>query len=210
MTTDEIIEVLLEIGAPARLVAEISRRLFTAEANDTALAAARAVSRQSSQRYRDKKSSVTSRDVTSGHVTSPPPVIDPPKEKKGKNPSSTAHPLPPEFQLNDADHEFAHKRGWDEWRRKDEFQRFQDHAQATGRRLTDWRAGWRTWVMSPYNNPKPGAAINGHRRETTAEQGRRLAAQLGRQMQGENGSRGGNEGSDPDVVSLPRDKYGLV
>lgn len=73
--------------------------------------------------------------------------------------------LPEDFALTVADHEFARNRGWDAERRKAEFERFCDHAVSKGRKLTDWHAGWRTWVTSPYNHGK----ANGSKPKTLSD-----------------------------------------
>lgn len=80
------------------------------------------------------------------------------------------------------DLEEAKKRGWASEAAEAEALRFRDHALAKGRTCKDWRAAWRNWLDSPYQqrNSKNGAVANGNDRrpgESLGDLGRRLAAE---------------------------------
>lgn len=131
----------------------------------------------------------------------PPGYTSPPKEKP-KKVSHSACTLPPDFSLNENDQAFAEKHGWDAARTAHEFDRFKAHAEGNGRRQADWHGTWRSWVMSPYNNPKNGQ-VNGYHRETTADKGKRLIADMDAKMRSAAGTAGSDEGRDQNVVCLP-------
>lgn len=73
-----------------------------------------------------------------------------------------AHPLPANFALTEADRQVARSEGWTEAKIDSELQRFKDHAAANGRKQVDWRAAWRNWVRSPFQNAPRAGPTNGH------------------------------------------------
>lgn len=58
---------------------------------------------------------------------------------------------------------YAITKGLTEAQARDQFEAFKDHALSKRRLLSDWDAGWRNWLRSPYQSPS-------HRRTTTHAQ----------------------------------------
>lgn len=128
------------------------------------------------------------------------------ESKKERKKVSAKIALPSDFAFIETDYQACRQAGWSDEKIGSEFDRFKDHAAQNARRCADWHAAWRNWVRSPYQTQ---GKANGHKRETLAEQGRRLAAQFAAKMHGEDGPNGSDSGGDPDAISLSRDQYKL-
>lgn len=109
-----------------------------------------------------------------------------------------AKKLPSDFVLSEADIKFARERGWSDQRIQEQFERFCDHAQATGRRQVDWHAAWRTWVTSPYQEK---VNING-RKQHPADRAFEIADKLDAAFERKVDPSGGVSGSGTDAVGL--------
>lgn len=158
MDSTELLEQLIKTGTPARLVAQVATLVAEVDSLQKRRKADAARKRMSRDIRGSPSSHVTSRmsqDVTPSIYTTPPKNSEPKRVPR----SMPKHELPPDFELSEGNRGYARKQGWAETKIDSEFERFRDHALASGRKQVDWNAAWRKWVTSPYQ--KLNGGMNG-------------------------------------------------
>jgi hypothetical protein len=105
----------------------------------------------------------------------PPDLLgDGPKPPAKKAPRSKPRTrLDPEFQLIDADRQYARDRGWNDRVIDAQVEKFKNHHIGKGNTMADWRAAWRTWVGNGYDfrGGRPGPGGSAPNRADTAIEG---------------------------------------
>jgi hypothetical protein len=88
------------------------------------------------------------------------PVESNQSKAKTKRTERRATAWPERFALDADMRAYAAKHGWSPTRQDVEFEKYGQHALQSGRRLKDWVADWRSWVLKgiEYDRARPGAS----------------------------------------------------
>lgn len=169
MSNSKILDDLIAAGVPSDTILAVAELIAEAEHTKRI----REKTKLRVEKFRERKNaalrndSVTLHSVTNpGIYTSPTSIEVSKKEEEVYAPAKRKRALPEGYPLSAAASSFASKKGWGSARIQSEFNRFCDHARASGRKQIDWEAAWRNWVTSPFQKPE---AMNGNHVRTASD-----------------------------------------
>ena len=101
----------------------------------------------------------------------PDASVAPKKPRRQRQPAPPATLLDPNFELTEADRQYARDRHWDDRVIDQQFEKFKNHHIGKANRWADWHRAWMTWVGNGYDfkNGRPGGAPARSRADSTAD-----------------------------------------